>query len=185
MTQYHGQDGSSGAAFSLPLVEVGDAGEKCRRKDLEAEKGQGTPKGTRTALLDQDVGASTKQSEIEALRADLEGARNEVTCYAADMHASEELEAQVRSELHAAQVALRESQLKVAELNGAFATADHEKKLYLATAEELRLESTRLKRDIEVVQSAAEGDTLREVTDTLVNEAKELRAQLAAMALER
>lgn len=185
MTRYSGQDGSSGAAYGLPLVEVGEAGEKCRRENVEMDEGQGTPKGTRTALLDQDASASTKQSEIEALRANLEAARNEVTCYAADMHRSEELQAQVRSELHAAQLALRESQLKVAELNGTLATADNEKKLCIATAEELRLESTRLKHDIEVVRSAAEGDTVREVTDTLVNELKELRAQLAVMALER
>lgn len=185
ITRYHGQDGASGDAYGLPLVEVGDSDDKFRQKDLEAQKGHGTLKGSRTAQLDHDTSASTKQSETEELRANLEAARNEMTSYVGEVHRYKELEAQVRSELHSAQVALRESQLKVAELNGTLVTAVHEKKLSVATAEELRLESARLKRDIEVVRSAAEGDTLREVTDTLVNELKELRAQLAAMVLER
>lgn len=185
IARYHGQDGSSGAACSLSLVEVEDTDEKFRRKDSDAQKGQDTLTGTRAVLPNHDANASTKQRETEELRANLEAARSEVASYAGELHVSKELGAQIRSELHAAQLTLRESQLKVAELNGTLATADHEKKLSTATAEELRLESARLKRDIEVVRSAAEGDNLREVTDTLVNELKELRTQLATMALER
>lgn len=137
------------------------------------------------SLVENAEDAAIRQRETEEMRADLEAARNEVVCYAGEIQKSKELEVVVRNELHTAQLALRQSELKVAELNGNLATAEHEKALGTAAVEELRLESARLKRTMEVVHSAAEGDTMRDISDALKDELKELRTQLAAMAKER
>lgn len=137
------------------------------------------------SLVENAEDAAIRQRETEEMRADLEAARNEVACYAGEIQKSKELEVVVRNELHTAQLALRQSELKVAELNGNLATAEHEKALGTAAVEELRLESARLKRTMEVVHSAAEGDTMRDISDALKDELKELRTQLAAMAKER
>lgn len=172
IAKYNEQDGSSSGPRNSLLVE--NAEEKSNRNGLEMQDEQGALTGTRTAIAGH-----------EELRADLEAARSEVACYAGEVHKSKELEALVRDELHTAQLALRQSELKVAELNGNFITAEHEKALSTTAAEELRLENTRLKRTIEVVHSAAEGDTMREISGALADELKELRTQLAAMAQER
>lgn len=173
------QGATSGEAQNL-----GDENTMRTRRHVEAIQGQDT--GTQTSLpLEHDGNAPTKQLDTEGMRADLEAARNEAARFASDVHKSKELETLVRNELHAAQLAWRESQLKIAELNGNLATADHEKKLSAVTAEELRLENARLKRNMEVMRSASEGDTSRQVVDTLEDELKEVRAQLATMASER
>lgn len=173
------QGATSGEAQNL-----GDDNTTRTRRHVEALQRQDT--GTQTSLpLEHDGNTPTKQLDTEGLRTDLEAARHEAACFASDVHKSKELETLVRNELHAAQLALRESQLKIAELNGNLATADHEKKLSAVTAEELRLENARLKRNIEVVRSASEGDASREVADTLVDELKEVRVQLATMTSER
>lgn len=135
----------------------------------------------RSLVEDVEEDAATRQRETEELRANLEVARNEVACYAGQVEKSKELETVVRDELHTAQVVLRQSELKVTELNGNLATAEHEKALSTAAAEELRLEIARLKHRVEVVHSAADGG----VSDTLADELKESRTQLAAMAQER
>lgn len=139
----------------------------------------------RSIVENVEEDAATRQREADEMRADLEAARNEVACYADEVQKSKELEAVVRDELHTAQLALRQSALKVAELNGNLATAEHEKALSTAAVEELRLESARLKRTMEVVQSAAEGETMRDISEALTDELKELRIQLAGMAKER
>ncbi|CBJ28074.1 conserved unknown protein [Ectocarpus siliculosus] len=173
------QGATSGEAQNL-----GDENTMRTRKHVEARQGQDT--GTQTSLpLEHDGNTPTKQLDTEGLRADLEAARHEAACFASDVHKSKELETLVRNELHAAQLAFRESQLKVAELNGNLATADHEKKLSAVTAEELGLENARLKRNMEVVRSASEGGASRQVADTLVDELKEVRVQLATMTSER
>ncbi|CAN0092232.1 unnamed protein product, partial [Ectocarpus sp. 12 AP-2014] len=59
------------------------------------------------------------------------------------------------------------------------------KKLSAVTVEELRLENACLKRNIEVVRSASEGNASRQVADTLVDELKQVRVQLATMTSER
>lgn len=173
------QSATSGEAQNL-----GDENTMRTRRDVEAVQGLDT--GTQTSLpLEHDGNAPTKQLDTEGLRADLEAARHEAACFASDVHKSKELETTVRNELHAAQLALRESHMTIAELNGNLATADHEKKLGAVTAEELRLENARLKRNIEVVPSASEGDASRQVADTFVDELKEVRVQLATVASER
>ncbi|CAM9606474.1 unnamed protein product [Ectocarpus sp. 8 AP-2014] len=173
------QGATSGEAQNL-----GDENTMRTRRHAEALQGQDT--GTQTSLpLEHDGNTPTTQLDTEGLRADLEAARHEAACFASDVHKSKELETLVRNELHAAQLAFRESQLKIAELNGNLATADHEKKLSAVTAEELRLENARLKRNIEVVRSASEGDASRQVADTLVDELKEVRVQLATTTSER
>ncbi|CAM9729415.1 unnamed protein product [Ectocarpus sp. 12 AP-2014] len=173
------QGATGGAAQNL-----GDGNTMPTRRLVEALQGQDT--GTQTSLpLEHDGNTRTKQLDTEGLRADLEAARHEAACFASDAHKSKELEALVRNELHAVQLALRESQLKIAELNGNLATADHEKKLSAVTVEELRLENACLKRKIEVVRSASEGDASRQVADTLVDELKQMRVQLATMTSER
>lgn len=139
----------------------------------------------RSLVESAEEDAATRQRETEELRADLEAARNEVACYAGEVQKSKELEAVVRDELHTAQLALRQSEFKVAELSGNLATAEQGKALSTAAAEELRLESARLKRAMEAVHSAAEGDSSRDISDALVDELKELRTQLAALAHER
>lgn len=151
------------------------------------EQDASSSSGSRHRLLVENAqeDAASRQRETEELRADLEAARNEVACYAGEVQKSKELEAVVRDELHAAQLALRQSELKVAELNGSLATAEHGKALSTAAAEALRLESARLKRTMEEVHSAAEGDAMRDISDALADELKELRTQLEAMAEER
>ncbi|CAM9883428.1 unnamed protein product [Ectocarpus sp. 13 AM-2016] len=163
---------------------AGDDNTMPTRRLVGALQGQDT--GTQTSLpLEQDGNTSTKQLDTEGLRADLEAARDEAACFASDAHKSKELETLVRNELHAVQLALRESQLKIAELNGNLATADHEKKLSAVAVEELRLENACLKRNIEVVRSASEGDASRQVADTLVDELKQARVHLATTTSER
>lgn len=105
----------------------------------------------------------------------------EVARYAGELEASKKLEAVVRDELQAAQLALHESQVKNAELNGSLTTAFDEKSRSAATEKQLRLEIARLKVNVDRLCSAAEGGSSREVTDTLVDEVKELRLQLAAV----
>ncbi|CAM9701098.1 unnamed protein product, partial [Ectocarpus sp. 12 AP-2014] len=173
------QGATGGAAQNL-----GDDNTMPTRKLVGALQGQDT--GTQTSLpLEHDGNTPTKQLDTEGLRADLEAARHEAACFASDAHKSKELENLARNELHAVQLALRESQLKIAELNGNLATADHEKKLSAVTVEELRLENACLKRNIEVVRSASEGNASRQVADTLVDELKQVRVQLATMTSER
>ncbi len=136
------------------------------------------------------IARSIVQDEIPAentkeLRANLEAARKEAASHAGEAKQSKELEEQLRGELHASRLALRESESKVAELKGILATAEHEKALSTTAVKELRLESARLKRNMELVRSAPDGDTMRELTDTLVSELEELRTQLTAVVLER
>lgn len=187
IARYNEQDGSSSGPRNRSLVgnAEDEAEEKLNRNGLQMQDGQGTLTGTRTAIVGHEGDAATRPRETEEWRADLEAARNEVACYAGEVQKSKELEALVRDELHTAQLALRQSELKVAELNGNLASAEHEKTLSTAAAEELRLESARLKRTMEVVHSAADGHTMRDISDALTDELKELRTQLAAMAQER
>ncbi|CAM9098637.1 unnamed protein product, partial [Hapterophycus canaliculatus] len=163
-------------------VSIADA--KLAHKVSDAQEGHGTM-DSQTALQKREADASAKARETEELRANLEAARNDLACCASEAHKSMEQENVVRNEFHAVQMALRESQLKIDELSGIIATADHEKKIACATAEGLRLENERLKCIKEVASPAPEGETSRDFSDPSVNELKELRGQLAAMKLER
>ncbi|CAM9940375.1 unnamed protein product [Scytosiphon promiscuus] len=133
---------------------------------------------------------TTKAFETEKLRADFEAAKKDLACYASEIQNFKELENVARTDLSAVQVALRDSQLKVAELNGTLLTVEHEKKVTSASAEELRLENERLKRAMEVARATREGQTFegrtsREISGASTNELEERSAQLKAMALER
>ena len=129
--------------------------------------------------------ALVEAESTEELRANLELARKEAASNRGEARKFKELEEKVRNELHASRLALRESESKLAELNGVLATAEHEKALSNTAVKELRLESARLKRNMEALRSAPAGETMQELTDTLVSELKELRTQLAATVLER
>lgn len=109
----------------------------------------------------------------------------EVARYAGELEASNKLETVVRNELQAAQLALHESQIKNAELNASLTTAYDEKTRSAATEEQLRLEIARLKVNVDRLCSGAEGCSSKDVSDTLVDEVKELRLQLAAVTNDR
>eukprot|EP00903_Cladosiphon_okamuranus_P011775 g11068.t1 len=187
------QDGKDAAAALVDAQERVASLEldnKCLMEQIARHKeqdGSTCSSGASNRLLVENAekDAANRQRETEELRADLEAARNEVVCYAGEVKKSKELEAVVRDELHTAQLALRQSELKVAELGGKLATVEHEKALSRAAAEELRLENARLKGTMEGVHSAAEGNSTRDVSDALVRELKELKTQLAALAQER
>lgn len=109
----------------------------------------------------------------------------EVARYGGELKRSKELETVARDELRAAQLELSESQLKIAELNGSLMTAADEKTRSAATEEQLRLEIARLKNNVDRLCSAAKEGSSQEVTDTLVDEVKELRLQLTAITNDR
>lgn len=109
----------------------------------------------------------------------------EVARYAGELKASKKLETVVCNELQAAQIALHECQIKNAQLNGSLTIALDEKARSAATEEQLRLETARLKLNVDRLCSATEGGSARGVTDTLVDEVKELRLQLAAVTNDK
>lgn len=164
------------------------ADSKFAQKLSDAPDGHGTKTGRQTAWKERqeyEADMSTKVRETEQLQADLEAAKNKLACFASEAQRSKELENAVRNELHAAQVALKESEIKINELHGTLTTIDQEKELTSATAGELRLENECLKRTMAGARSPSKGGTSQEISDTLVDEVKEPRTQLAAMALER
>lgn len=141
--------------------------------------------GVRATPSEHEAAAAARRHEVDELRASVEGTRNEVERLSGEVARSKERESIVCDELHAAQLALHESQLKHAELNGTLATADHEKELSTATVEQLRLEGVRLQEELVRMQAAAEQDDAQGATNALVNEIKELRIQLTRASGER
>lgn len=163
------QAGYGGGASHMALLDAGKTGDKLTPGCVEVEKEQ--------------KDGSVRRHDTDDFSANLQA--EEVARYAGELKASKELEADVRNELQAAQLALHESQIKNAALDGSLTTAFDEKARSAATEEQLRLEIARLKVNLDRLCSAAEGGSSNEVSDTLVDEVKELRLQLAAVTNDR
>lgn len=152
----------------MALLGAGETGNKLTPDCVEVEKKQD---------------AFVRRHDTDDFSANLQA--EEVARYAGELKYSKRLEADARNELQAVQLALHESQIKNAELDGSLTTAFDEKARSAATEEQLRLEIARLKLNLDRLCSAAEGGSSKEVSDTLVDEVKELRLQLAAVTKDR
>ena len=115
--------------------------------------------------------------------------RAEVARYLEEARASKRRETVARNEINSARKALSESQLQIAQLKGALASAEQEKARSAATADKLRMEEDRkgqetaIRKELNSMQAALDERRVQieELKDALVTSEQE-KAQSAATA---